>query len=152
MHFTNCWWQRWLTCIQTWRQLDTAVIHSAAALPLKVGARLTLPRFHLLHLLGGHDDDRAKHSILPGLAGDVVKPFDYHSLHFIFWSFYSEKEHFDIHTHCACYDTVAELLPAAAAARRVGRAAAYSAEEYSCAEIRQTGRNAKPEFLEPWIL
>ena len=64
-------------------QLD-AVVHSAAALPLKVGARLTLPRFHLLHLLGGHDDDLAKYPILPGLAGDVVKPFDYHSLQFIF--------------------------------------------------------------------
>ena len=50
--------------------------------------------------LGRHDDDLAKYPILPGLAGDVVKPFDYHILHFIFWSFYSEKEHFDIHTLC----------------------------------------------------
>ena len=60
--------------------------------------------------LGRHDDDLAKYPILPGLAGDVVKPFDYHSLHFIFWSFYSEKEHFDIHTHCACYDCCRLLL------------------------------------------
>ena len=98
--------------------------------------------------LGRHDDDLAKYPILPGLAGDVVKPFDYHSLHFIFWSFYSEKEHFDIHTHCACFDTAAELLPAAAAKRQVGReaAAAYSAEEYSCAGIRQTGEMRNLNF------
>ena len=118
-----------LKCIHTWLQLD-AVVHSAAALPLKVGARLTFPRFHLLHLLGGHDDDRAKYSILPCLAGDIVRPFDYHSLHFILCLFYSENKTL-IYTHIVPA-TILLLNCCRLVLLQAGCVAAYWAEEYSC--------------------